>query len=142
MTQSFEQFLRDNKDEIEVLHILYSKPYAVGLSLRQVKALASQIERTPSVNQRISFIAGSTKQEIACWLIWDGWASVAAEGQAGRRRQNRAPEYVERMIHPRPTAGRSPRFRESSTCTKPIGLLLESVITGFIPHLCSSQRAS
>ncbi|HEY1159610.1 MAG TPA: DEAD/DEAH box helicase family protein, partial [Terracidiphilus sp.] len=33
MVQSFEQFLRDNKDEIEVLHILYSKPYAVGLSL-------------------------------------------------------------------------------------------------------------
>jgi len=45
MVQSFEQFLRDHKDEIEVLHILYSKPYAVGLSLRQVKALASQIER-------------------------------------------------------------------------------------------------
>jgi type I restriction enzyme R subunit len=51
MVQSFEQFLRDNKDEIEVLHILYSKPYAVGLSLHQVKALASQIERPPSVNQ-------------------------------------------------------------------------------------------
>lgn len=30
MVRSFEQFLRDNKDEIEVLQILYSKPYAVG----------------------------------------------------------------------------------------------------------------
>ena len=37
MVQSFEQFLRDHKDEIEVLQILYSKPYAVGLSLKQVK---------------------------------------------------------------------------------------------------------
>jgi type I restriction enzyme, R subunit len=44
MVQSFEQFLRDHKDEIEVLQILYSKPYAVGLSLKQVKALAKVIE--------------------------------------------------------------------------------------------------
>ena len=43
--QSFEQFLRDHKDEIEVLQILYSKPYAVGLSLKQVKALANLIEK-------------------------------------------------------------------------------------------------
>ncbi|HEV2462250.1 MAG TPA: DEAD/DEAH box helicase family protein [Acidobacteriaceae bacterium] len=45
LVQSFEQFLRDNKDEIEVLQILYSKPYAVGLSLKQVKALAALIEK-------------------------------------------------------------------------------------------------
>jgi type I restriction enzyme R subunit len=45
MVQSFEQFLRDHKDEIEVLQILYSKPYAVGLSLKQVKALATLIEK-------------------------------------------------------------------------------------------------
>jgi type I restriction enzyme R subunit len=45
MVQSFEQFIQDNKDEIEVLQILYSKPYAVGLSLKQVKALASILEK-------------------------------------------------------------------------------------------------
>ena len=45
MVQSFEQFLREHKDEIEVLQILYSKPYAVGLSLKQVKALANLIEK-------------------------------------------------------------------------------------------------
>jgi type I restriction enzyme R subunit len=45
MVQSFEQFLRDHRDEIEVLQILYSKPYAVGLSLKQVKALANLIEK-------------------------------------------------------------------------------------------------
>jgi type I restriction enzyme R subunit len=45
ITQTFEQFLRDHKDEIEVLQILYSKPYAVGLSLKQVKALATVIEK-------------------------------------------------------------------------------------------------
>ena len=45
LVQSFEQFIRDNKDEIEVLQILYSKPYAVGLSLKQVKALATTLEK-------------------------------------------------------------------------------------------------
>ncbi|WP_222439705.1 type I restriction-modification enzyme R subunit C-terminal domain-containing protein [Alloacidobacterium dinghuense] len=45
IVQSFEQFLAENKDEIEVLQILYSKPYAVGLSLKQVKALAKTIEK-------------------------------------------------------------------------------------------------
>ena len=44
MVQSFEQFLAQNKDEIEVLQILYSKPYAAGLSLKQVKALAAALE--------------------------------------------------------------------------------------------------
>lgn len=45
MVQSFEQFLQENKDEIEVLQILYSKPYATGLSLKHVKALASILEK-------------------------------------------------------------------------------------------------
>jgi type I restriction enzyme R subunit len=51
MVESFEKFLRDHKDEIEVLQILYSKPYAVGLSLKQVKALASLIEKPPIDNR-------------------------------------------------------------------------------------------
>lgn len=45
MVQSFELFLREHKDEIEVLQILYSKPYAVGLSLKQVKGLAALLEK-------------------------------------------------------------------------------------------------
>lgn len=45
MVRTFEQFLNQHKDEIEVLQILYSKPYAVGLSLKQVKALAGMIEK-------------------------------------------------------------------------------------------------
>jgi type I restriction enzyme R subunit len=54
MTQTFEQFLRDHKDEIEVLQILYSKPYAVGLSLKQVKALANLIEKPVDDSPRLS----------------------------------------------------------------------------------------
>ena len=45
LVRTFEQFLNEHKDEIEVLQILYSKPYAVGLSLKQVKALAGMIEK-------------------------------------------------------------------------------------------------
>lgn len=45
MVQTFEQFLQEHKDEIEVLQILYSKPYAVGLSLKDVKSLADMIEK-------------------------------------------------------------------------------------------------
>jgi len=54
MVQSFEQFLRDHKDEIEVLQILYSKPYAVGLSLKQVKALGTLMEKPVDGSPRIS----------------------------------------------------------------------------------------
>jgi type I restriction enzyme R subunit len=45
MVQTFEQFLQTHKDEIEVLQILYSKPYAVGLSLKDIKSLADMIEK-------------------------------------------------------------------------------------------------
>jgi type I restriction enzyme R subunit len=82
MVQTFEQFIRDNKDEIEVLQILYSKPYAAGLSLKQVKALASILEKpmdgspraTPDqlwhAYQRIdsSHVHGS-KTEVAADLV-------------------------------------------------------------------------
>ncbi len=54
MVQSFEQFLREHKDEIEVLQILYSKPYAVGLSLKQVKALGSLLEKPVDGSPRVS----------------------------------------------------------------------------------------
>ena len=54
ITQTFEQFLRDHKDEIEVLQILYSKPYAVGLSLKQVKALANLIEKPVDGSPRLN----------------------------------------------------------------------------------------
>jgi type I restriction enzyme R subunit len=54
MVQSFEQFLEHHKDEIEVLQILYSKPYAVGLSLKQVKALATLIEKPIDGSPRLT----------------------------------------------------------------------------------------
>jgi type I restriction enzyme R subunit len=46
-TQSFEQFLRDHKDEITALQILYSRPYQQRLTLKEIKALADTIHRPP-----------------------------------------------------------------------------------------------
>ncbi|UCG87840.1 MAG: DEAD/DEAH box helicase family protein, partial [Gemmatimonadota bacterium] len=43
----FRQFIEDNKNEIEAIQILYSKPYRAGLRYGQVKELAAAIERPP-----------------------------------------------------------------------------------------------
>ena len=44
---SFEQFIRDNKDEITALQVLYSRPYAQRLRFADIKALALAIEAPP-----------------------------------------------------------------------------------------------
>ena len=44
---NFRQFIEDNKDEIEALQILYSRPYRSGLRYRQVKELAEALKRPP-----------------------------------------------------------------------------------------------
>lgn len=44
---NFRKFIDDNKDEIEALQILYSRPYRAGLRYRQVKELAEAIRRPP-----------------------------------------------------------------------------------------------
>ena len=47
MIESFEQFLRDNKDEITALQVLYSRPYKQRLTYRQIKELAEAIKLPP-----------------------------------------------------------------------------------------------
>jgi len=47
MVTSFEQFIKDHKDEITALQILYSKPYKDRLRFEQIKELASIIEKPP-----------------------------------------------------------------------------------------------
>jgi len=44
---NFRQFIEDNKDEIEALQILYSRPFRSGLRYRQVKELAEALKRPP-----------------------------------------------------------------------------------------------
>jgi type I restriction enzyme R subunit len=47
LVTSFEQFIKDHKDEITALQILYSKPYKARLRFEQIKELASIIEKPP-----------------------------------------------------------------------------------------------
>ena len=46
-TKSFRQFIEDNKDEITALQVLYSQPYAGGLTYTAIKELANAIKRPP-----------------------------------------------------------------------------------------------
>jgi len=45
--QSFEQFIRENKNEITALQILYSRPCRRRLTRKQIDELAKAIERPP-----------------------------------------------------------------------------------------------
>jgi type I restriction enzyme, R subunit len=47
LVKSFEEFIRDNRDEITALQILYSRPYTQRLTFKQIKELAQAIERPP-----------------------------------------------------------------------------------------------
>lgn len=47
LVQSFERFIRENKDEITALQILYSRPYRQRLTLKEIKELAAAIGRPP-----------------------------------------------------------------------------------------------
>ena len=46
-TESFRQFIEDNKDEITALQVLYSQPRGGGLTYADIKALAQAIGRPP-----------------------------------------------------------------------------------------------
>lgn len=47
MLSNFRQFIKDNRDEIEAIQVLYSRPYRAGLRYQQVKELAAAIARPP-----------------------------------------------------------------------------------------------
>ena len=46
-TESFRQFIEDNKDEITALQVLYNQPYGGGLTYADIKELAQAIGRPP-----------------------------------------------------------------------------------------------
>ncbi|MFZ3091187.1 MAG: type I restriction-modification enzyme R subunit C-terminal domain-containing protein [Nitrospirota bacterium] len=47
MVTSFEQFIKEHKDEITAIQILYSKPYKARLRFEDIKALSEVIEKPP-----------------------------------------------------------------------------------------------
>jgi type I restriction enzyme R subunit len=47
MLTSFKQFVEDNRDEIEAIKILYSRPYRAGLRFKHIKELAAKLNQPP-----------------------------------------------------------------------------------------------
>lgn len=47
MLTSFKKFIEDNKDEIEAIKILYSRPYRAGLRFKHIKELATKLNQPP-----------------------------------------------------------------------------------------------
>lgn len=47
LVDSFQTFIEENRDEIDALQILYSKPYGERLTRKQIKELALAIEKPP-----------------------------------------------------------------------------------------------
>ncbi len=47
LVEGFEKFIEENREEIEALEVLYSRPYRAGLRYGQIKDLAAEIRKPP-----------------------------------------------------------------------------------------------
>jgi len=74
MVADFEQFIEDNKDEIEALQILYSRPYRAGLRYRQVKELDTAIKHPP---------LDTSRERL--WMAYEALESGRAYRSGGER---------------------------------------------------------
>ena len=71
---TFKQFIEDNRDEIEAIQVLYSRPYRAGLRYRHVKELAAAIQKPPlSVNP------------IRLWQAYQAVEPEAVKGSGGKQ---------------------------------------------------------
>jgi len=71
---SFEQFIADNRDEIEVLQILYSRPYRERLRFADLRDLADQLRLPP---------VGATPETL--WTAYEQVEPEHVQGHGGRR---------------------------------------------------------
>lgn len=74
MVQSFEAFIREHKDEITALQVLYSKPYKQRLTFEAVKELAGAIEKPPYL-----------WNESQLWNAYAALEKSRVKGASGRR---------------------------------------------------------
>ena len=77
LVTSFRQFIEDNKDEIEAISILYSRPYAAGLRYGQVKELARRLSIKPFPDALASPIDESQPQTLL--RLWQAFGTVAPD---------------------------------------------------------------
>jgi type I restriction enzyme R subunit len=74
VVQSFEQFIKDHKDEITALQVLYSRPYKQRLTFEAVKELADAIEKPPYL-----------WNESQLWNAYAALEKSKVKGASGRR---------------------------------------------------------
>jgi type I restriction enzyme R subunit len=72
---NFEQFVRDHKDEIEAIQVLYSKPYRAGLRYRQIKDLATVLKRPP---------LNLPQPEEQLWTLYETLQPEQVRGKGGK----------------------------------------------------------
>lgn len=77
---SFKQFIEENKDEIEALRILYSRPYRAGLRYGQVKDLALKLGVPP-------FYVDAKKPETVgrLWQAFEAAEPEKVKGKGGKQ---------------------------------------------------------
>jgi type I restriction enzyme R subunit len=83
MLTSFKKFIDDNKDEIEAIKILYSRPYRAGLRFKHIKELATKLNQPP-------FYVDPSRPEslirlsVGCENVEDLWADIDAALHAAK----------------------------------------------------------
>jgi len=77
---SFKKFIEDNKDEIEAIRILYSRPRRAGLRYGQVKELALKLGVAP-------FHVDAKKPETIgrIWRAFEAVETTASKGNGGKQ---------------------------------------------------------
>ena len=70
----FQRFLEDNRDRIEALRILYSRPYRAGLRFRHVKELRDALRNPP---------VALHKPENGLWRLYEALEPERVKGRGG-----------------------------------------------------------
>jgi type I restriction enzyme, R subunit len=79
MLTSFKQFIEDNKDEIEAIRILYSRPYRAGLRFKHIKELATKLNQPP-------FYVDPSRPEslVRLWQAYELVEPAKVKGKGGK----------------------------------------------------------
>ena len=69
---NFKAFIEQNRDDLEAIQILYSRPHRAGLRFRQVKDLAAALKNPP---------LGATPAQV--WQAYEATEPQAVKGKGG-----------------------------------------------------------
>ncbi|MBI5368603.1 MAG: DEAD/DEAH box helicase family protein [Planctomycetes bacterium] len=75
LLSDFKQFIEENKDDIEALRLIYSRPYRAGLCYRHLRELATSLDRPP-------FYVTPTRPETV-GRLWSAYEAVEPERVKG-----------------------------------------------------------